>query len=48
MRAGDTRQLAAMMILIAQSAVQSARIVEPILDEATLNGELTLMLRTGT
>ena len=33
--------MAAMMMLIAQSGVQSARMVEPVLDEAALDAELT-------
>ena len=40
-RAGDCREMAAMMMLIAQSGVQSARMVEPILGEAALDAELT-------
>ena len=43
-RAGDARQLAAMCLLIAQSTILSARLVEPILDAATLAGELTRAL----
>jgi AcrR family transcriptional regulator len=43
-RAGDARQMAAMMMLIAQSAVQSARMVSPILDEDALDAEFTYML----
>ena len=39
-RAGDPRQLAAMCLLITQSTIQSARIVEPILDADTLAVEL--------
>jgi AcrR family transcriptional regulator len=39
-RAGDPRQLAAMVLLIAQSAIQSAQIVEPILDPDALTTEL--------
>jgi AcrR family transcriptional regulator len=39
-RAGDPHQLAAMCGLIAQSAVQSARIVEPFLDSEALAAEL--------
>ena len=43
-RAGDTRQMAGMMMLIAQSAVQSARMVSPILDEDALDAEFTHVL----
>lgn len=43
-RPGDARQLAAMCLLIAQSTILSARLVEPILDAATLVGELTRAL----
>lgn len=43
-RAGDPRQMAAMMMLIAQSAVQSARLVAPILDEEALDAECTYLL----
>ncbi|RDH79846.1 TetR/AcrR family transcriptional regulator [Mycolicibacterium moriokaense] len=39
-RAGDPRQLAAMCLLIAQSTIQSAQIVEPILDADALAVEL--------
>lgn len=39
-RPGDPTQLAAMVLLIAQSTIQSAQIVEPILDAATLTAEL--------
>jgi AcrR family transcriptional regulator len=39
-RAGDPRQLAAMCLLITQSAIQSAQIVEPILDADALAVEL--------
>ena len=39
-RAGDPRQLAAMCLLITQSTVQSAQIVEPILDADALALEL--------
>jgi AcrR family transcriptional regulator len=39
-RAGDPRQLAAMCLLITQSAVQSARMVAPILDADALAVEL--------
>lgn len=39
-RAGDPRQLAAMVLLITQSAIQSAQIVEPILDPDALTTEL--------
>jgi AcrR family transcriptional regulator len=39
-RAGDPRQLAAMCLLITQSTVQSAQMVEPILDADALAVEL--------
>jgi len=39
-RAGDPRQLAAMCVLIVQSAIQSAQLVAPILDVAALDREL--------
>ncbi len=39
-RAGDPRQMAAMILLIAQSTIQSAQIVRPILDAEALAGEL--------
>lgn len=40
-RAGDPRQLATMCLLITQSAIQSAQMVEPILDAEALAAELT-------
>ena len=40
-RAGDPRQLAAMCLLITQSTIQSAQIVEPILNADSLAVELT-------
>lgn len=40
-RAGDPRQLATMCLLITQSAIQSAQMVEPILDAGALAVELT-------
>ncbi len=43
-RAGDVRQLAAMVLLISQSAIQSAHIVEPILDADALSTELSRAL----
>jgi hypothetical protein len=43
-RPGDARQFAAMCLLIAQSTILSARLVEPILDAGTLAGELTRAL----
>lgn len=43
-RAGDPRQLAAMCLLITQSAIQSAQVVAPILDEDALSTELTYTL----
>lgn len=39
-RSGDPVQLATMVLLIAQSTIQSARIVEPMLDADALAGEL--------
>jgi AcrR family transcriptional regulator len=39
-RSGDPRQLAAMVLLITQSAIQSAQIVEPILEGDALAVEL--------
>ena len=39
-RAGDPRQLAAMVLLITQSVIQSGRIVDPILDADALDAEL--------
>lgn len=43
-RVGDPRRLAAMCLLITQSAIQSAQIVAPILDEDALATELTYTL----
>jgi AcrR family transcriptional regulator len=43
-RAGDPVQMAAMVLLIAQSTIQSAQIVEPILDADTLAAELAYSL----
>lgn len=43
-RAGDPRRLAAMCLLITQSAIQSAQLVAPILDEAALSAELAYTL----
>lgn len=40
-RAGDPRRLATMCLLITQSAIQSAQMVEPILDADALAVELT-------
>ncbi|MGX9792311.1 TetR/AcrR family transcriptional regulator [Mycobacterium sp. MMS18-G62] len=40
-RSGDPRQLAAMCLLITQSAIQSSKMVAPILDEHALIAELT-------
>ncbi len=40
-RDGDPRQLAAMCLLITQSTIQSAQMVEAILDTKALNAELT-------
>lgn len=39
-RAGDPRRMAAMVLLITQSTIQSAQIVEPILDADALAAEL--------
>ena len=43
-RAGDPRQLAAMLLLTVQSTIQSARLVEPILDAESMRAELTHLL----
>jgi AcrR family transcriptional regulator len=43
-RAGDTRQMAAMCLLIVQSATQSAQMVAPVLDVAALDTELAYSL----
>ncbi len=43
-RAGDVRQMSAMVLLIGQSTIQSAQIVEPILDGDALSGELSRAL----
>lgn len=43
-RAGDPPQLAAMCLLITQSAIQSAQVVAPILDEEALSCELAYTL----
>jgi len=43
-RAGDPVQMAAMVLLIAQSTIQSAQIVETILDADTLAAELAYSL----
>ncbi|MGV0624886.1 TetR/AcrR family transcriptional regulator [Mycolicibacter minnesotensis] len=43
-RAGDPRQLAAMCLLITQSAIQSAQVVAPILNEDALSIELAYNL----
>jgi AcrR family transcriptional regulator len=40
-RAGDPRRLAAMVLLITQSVIQSGQIVHPILDADSLDVELT-------
>ena len=40
-RAGDVRRLSALVLLIGQSAIQSAQIVEPILDADALSAELS-------
>ena len=44
MRSGDPRQLAAMVLLITQSTIQSAQIVRPILDADALAAELAYSL----
>ena len=44
-RQGDPRQLAAMVLLITQSTIQSAQIVRPILDDAALARELSQCLK---
>ena len=43
-RAGDVRQMSAMVLLIAQSTIQSGPIVEPILDGDSLAAELSYAL----
>ncbi|OBF12161.1 TetR family transcriptional regulator [Mycobacterium sp. ACS4054] len=43
-RAGDPVQMATMVLLIAQSTIQSAQIVEPLLDADTLASELAYSL----
>jgi AcrR family transcriptional regulator len=43
-RAGDVRKMSAMVLLIGQSAIQSAQIVEPILDGEALSAELSRAL----
>ena len=43
-RAGNPRQMATMVLLIAQSTIQSAQIVRPILDEDALAAELAYSL----
>jgi AcrR family transcriptional regulator len=43
-RAGDPVQMATMVLLIAQSTIQSAQIVEPILDAEALAAELACSL----
>lgn len=43
-RPGDPRRLAAMVLLITQSTIQSARIVRPILDAGALAAELRYSL----
>ncbi|BBY09208.1 TetR/AcrR family transcriptional regulator [Mycobacterium noviomagense] len=43
-RSGDPRQLAAMVLLITQSTIQSARIVRPILGADALSAELAYSL----
>ncbi len=43
-RQGDPQQLAAMCLLITQSTIQSAQMVEKLLDRDTLNAELARSL----
>ncbi|OBK49795.1 TetR/AcrR family transcriptional regulator [Mycobacterium kubicae] len=43
-RAGDPHQLATMVLLIAQSTIQSADIVKPVLDDHALAAQLTYAL----
>jgi hypothetical protein len=43
-RSGDPRQLAAMVLLITQSTIQSAQIVRPILNADALAAELAYSL----
>lgn len=43
-RAGDPRRLAAMVLLITQSTIQSAQMVQPILDDRALAEELAYSL----
>lgn len=43
-RAGDARQMATMILLIAQSTIQSADIVKPILDDEALASQLAYTL----
>ena len=43
-RAGEPRQLAAMVLLMAQSVIQSGQIVDPILDADALSAELARAL----
>jgi AcrR family transcriptional regulator len=43
-RAGDVRRMSAMVLLISQSTIQSAQIVEPILDGDALSVELSRAL----
>ena len=43
-RAGDPLQMATMVLLIAQSTIQSERIVRPILDADALAAELAYSL----
>lgn len=43
-RPGDPRQLATMILLIAQSTIQSADIVKPVLDDEALAAQLTYAL----
>ncbi|MFN8229001.1 MAG: helix-turn-helix domain-containing protein [Mycobacterium sp.] len=45
-RAGDPERMAAMMMVVAQSAVQSAGLVEAILDEDALDAEFAYLLNS--
>lgn len=45
-RPGNTEQMAAMMMVVAQSAVQSAQLVAPILGEDALDAEFSYLLNS--
>jgi hypothetical protein len=45
-RTGDPERMAAMMMVVAQSAVQSAGLVEAILDEDALDAEFAYLLNS--